>query len=186
MVVAERLAQAEEKMRKAVRVTREEFAAVRTGRASPKLVERINVEYYGSKVPLEQIAGISVPEARMLVIHPYDHNALPQIERAILASDLGINPSNDGQLIRLAFPPLTEQRRKELIKVVRERAEDGRVAVRNVRRHTKEDVERAQKHGDISEDDLHRLEKELQKLTDRFTVEIDHLLGDKEKELLEV
>ncbi|MGH2768284.1 MAG: ribosome recycling factor [Actinomycetota bacterium] len=186
MVVADKLREAEEKMRKALRVTREEFAGVRTGRASPKIVERIEVDYYGTRTPLGQIAGISVPEARLLVISPYDRNAMSAIERAILASDLGITPSNDGHVIRLSFPPLTEQRRRELIKMVRERAEEGRVAVRNVRRHTKEEMVRTERHHEISEDELIRLEKELQKLTDRYTSEIDLVLAEKERELLEV
>lgn len=185
-MVTEQLREAEDKMRKAVRVMREEFGGVRTGRASPKLVERLDIDYYGTRTPLEQVAGISVPEARLLVIHPYDRNAMGAIEKAILASDLGITPSNDGTVIRLSFPPLTQERRRELIKVVRERAEEGRVAVRNVRRHIKESMERSERHGDMSEDELKRLEKELQRLTDRFVGEIDGVLAEKEKELLEV
>ena len=186
MVVDTHLKEAEDKMHKAVQVTREELAVIRTGRASPKIVERIDVEYYGSRVPLNQIAGISVPEARMLVITPYDRNALSAIEKAILASDLGINPSNDGTIIRLTFPPLTQDRRKDLIKVVRERAEEGKVAIRNIRRHAKEEMEHVEKDGQISEDDLRRLEKELQRVTDRFTSEIDDVVAAKEQELLEV
>jgi len=164
----QQLKDAEDRMHKAVQVTREEFAVIRTGRASPKIVERIEVDYYGSRVPLNQICGISVPEARMLVVTPYDRNALGAIEKAIQGSDLGINPSNDGTVIRLAFPPLTQDRRKELIKVVRERAEEGRVAVRNVRRHVKDEMEHREREGEITEDDLRRLEKELQRVTDRF------------------
>jgi ribosome recycling factor len=186
VVVDTHLKEAEDKMHKAVQVTREELAVIRTGRASPKIVERIDVEYYGSRVPLNQIAGISVPEARMLVITPYDRNALSAIEKAILASDLGINPSNDGTIIRLTFPPLTQDRRKDLIKVVRERAEEGKVAIRNIRRHAKEEMEHVEKDGQISEDDLRRLEKELQRVTDRFTSEIDDVVAAKEQELLEV
>jgi len=186
MVVDRHLKEAQDKMHKAVQVTREELAVIRTGRASPKIVERIDVEYYGSRVPLNQIAGISVPEARMLVITPYDRNALSAIEKAILASDLGINPSNDGTIIRLTFPPLTQDRRKDLIKVVRERAEEGKVAIRNIRRHVKDDMEHVEKDGQISEDDLRRLEKELQRITDRFTSEIDDVVAAKEQELLEV
>lgn len=177
---------AEEKMHKAVQVTREEIAIIRTGRASPRLVEHIQVEYYGSKVPLNQIAGISVPEARVMVISPYDRTALSPIEKAILGSELGITPNNDGTLIRLVFPPLTQDRRKDLIKVVRERAEDGKVAVRNVRRHAKEELERLQKDGEMSEDDLRRVEKELQKVTDRGIAEIDEIVVAKEQELREV
>lgn len=177
---------AEEKMRKALQVTREELSVIRTGRASPRLVERIDVDYYGAKVPLNQIAGISVPEARMLLVTPYDRSALSAIEKAILASDLGINPSNDGSIIRLTFPPLTQDRRRDLIKLVRERAEEGRVAVRNVRRHAKEHLEHREKEGEISEDDLRRLEKELQRVTDRFIAEMDDVVAAKEQELREV
>jgi ribosome recycling factor len=182
----ERLVQAEDKMHKAVNVTREEFALIRTGRASPKLVERLLVDYYGSKTPLEQLAGISVPEARMLVISPYDRNAMSAIEKAILSSDLGITPSNDGQVIRLGFPSLTQDRRKELIRHMKERAEAGRVSVRNVRRHAKDELEHLERDGQLSEDDLKRVEKELQRLTDRFTHEIDEMVSHKEQELLEV
>ncbi|HMC09606.1 MAG TPA: ribosome recycling factor [Actinomycetota bacterium] len=185
-MVDRHLKEAQDKMHKAVQVTREELAVIRTGRASPKIVERIDVEYYGSRVPLNQIAGISVPEARMLVITPYDRNAVSAIEKAILASDLGINPSSDGTIIRLTFPPLTQDRRKDLIKVVRERAEEGKVAIRNIRRHVKDDMEHVEKDGQISEDDLRRLEKELQRVTDRFTSEIDDVVAAKEQELLEV
>lgn len=186
MVLDKQMAEAESKMRKAIAATREEFAMVRTGRASPHLLDRIEVDYYGSKTPVGQIAGISIPEARMMVISPYDKNALSGIEKAILASDLGINPSNDGSVIRLAFPPLTEERRKGLIRVVRERAEEGRVAIRNIRRHSKDEMEKMQRDGEISKDDLKRVEKELQKLTDHYVEEIDKILSHKEQELLEV
>ncbi|MEA2501552.1 MAG: ribosome recycling factor, partial [Actinomycetota bacterium] len=162
------------------------LAVIRTGRASPKLVEHLQVEYYGSKVPLNQIAGISVPEARQLVITPYDRNALSPIEKAINASELGINPSNDGTIIRLSFPPLTQDRRKELIKVARERAEEGKVAVRNVRRHVKDEMEHLERDGQMSEDDLRRQEKDLQRVTDHNVAEIDEVLAAKERELLEV
>lgn len=185
-MIDERLMDAEDRMHKAVNVTREEFAIIRTGRASPKLVERLPVDYYGTKTPLEQLAGISVPEARLLVISPYDRGAMSAIEKAILGSDLGITPSNDGQVIRLTFPPLTQDRRKELIRHMKERAEHGRVAIRNVRRHAKDELEHLQKEGELSEDDLKRVEKELQKLTDRFTHEIDEMSAHKEQELLEV
>jgi ribosome recycling factor len=185
-VIDEALRQAEQKMRKAIEVTREEFAGVRTGRASPQLLQRLTVEYYGAPTPLQQLASFSVPEPRLLVIHPYDRNAIPMIEKAIMASDLGLTPSNDGTVIRLAFPPLTEERRKELIKLVRERAEHGRVAVRNVRRHAKEEIDRDIRDGKVSEDEGKRAERELQKLTDRFVAEIDQMLERKERELLEV
>jgi len=185
-MVDDALKQAEQKMQKAIEVAREEFGGVRTGRASPQLLQRISVDYYGSQTPMQQLASFSVPEPRMLVIHPYDRNAMTMIERAIMASDLGLNPSNDGTVIRLSFPQLTEERRKELIKVVRDRAEHGRVAVRNVRRHIKEEIDRDIKGGKVSEDQGHRAEKELQKLTDHYVEEIDQMLGRKEAELMEV
>jgi ribosome recycling factor len=148
------------------------------------LLQRITVEYYGSPTPLQQLASISVPEPRMLVVQPFDKSTVNDIERALQTSDLGLNPSNDGNVIRIAFPPLTEERRKDLIKLVRNMAEDGRVAVRNVRRHSKTDMEAM--HGEISDDDIRRGEEELQKLTDRYVEKIDRLLGHKEEELLEV
>ena len=174
------------KMERAVEVTREEFAGVRTGRATSAILNRVTVDYYGTPTPMNQLASFSVPEPRLLVIQPYDRNAMAAMEKAIMQSDLGLSPSNDGQVIRLAFPQLTEERRKELIKVVHARAEDGKVAVRNVRRHAKEELERLKKDGEISEDDLNRAEKELQKLTDQHVARIDELLSHKEQELLEV
>lgn len=186
MSAEEQMKQAEEKMKKAVATTQEEFAHLRTGRASPQLLDRVEVEYYGTKTPLNQIAGISVPEARQLVISPYDKSALSAIEKAIAASDLGINPSNDGSVIRLTFPQLTEDRRKELTRTAKERAEEGRIAVRNIRRHAKDEMERSKKDGEVSEDDLKRNEKDLQKLTDHYVAHIDELLNHKEKELLEI
>ena len=180
------LKQAEEKMVKAIEVTREEFVGVRTGRASPALVQRLQVDYYGASTPLQQLAGISVPDPRSLLISPYDRSAISAIEKAILASDIGITPNNDGAAIRLNFPALTEERRKELIKLVRDRSEHGRVSIRNVRRHAKEEIERDRKSGEVSEDDMHRAEKELQKLTDKFISEIDDMLQRKESELMEV
>ena len=186
MVADATLKEAARKMRKAIAATQEEFAMIRTGRASPHLVDRIAVDYYGTKTPLGQIAGISVPEAKMLVISPYDKSALSAIEKAINASDLGIHPSNDGSVIRLAFPPLTGDRRKQLIRQVKERAEEGRVAVRNIRRHSKDHMEKMQKDGEMSQDDLKRVEKELQKLTDQCIDEIDNMTSHKEQELLEV
>lgn len=182
----EALKDAEHKMKRAVEVTREEFASVRTGRATPAILNRLLVDYYGTPTPMNQLASFSVPEPRLLVIQPFDRNAVGAMEKAIMQSDLGLTPSNDGNVIRLTFPPLTEERRKELIRVVRERAEEGRVAVRNVRRHHKEELERLERDGSISEDDLVRAEKELQKLTDRCVAEIDEVLGHKEKELMEV
>jgi ribosome recycling factor len=181
-VIDESLSEATAKMDQAVEHTAQEFGSVRTGRANPALLNRITVDYYGVQTPLQQIAGLAVPEARLLVVSPYDKSAMPAIEKAIQESDLGLNPSNDGNVIRLAFPALTEERRKELIRVVRQLAEDGRIAVRNVRRHTKDAIEAE----DVSEDDIHRAEKELQELTDQHISRIDELLVHKEEELLEV
>jgi ribosome recycling factor len=180
------LLEATEKMGKAVAHTQSDFAGIRTGRATPALVEKLRVDYYGSEVPLQQLAGFSVPEARLLVIAPYDKNSIKAIERAIMNSDLSINPSNDGQVIRLLFPQLTSERRKELVKVVRHRAEEGRVAARNVRREARRDLEQLEKDGEISADDLERAEKELEKLTHEYVAEIDRMLARKEQELLEV
>jgi ribosome recycling factor len=180
------LADTRERMNKAVEHTKAEFSSVRTGRAAPGLVEKLKVDYYGTEVPLQQLAGFSVPEARLLLITPYDKGALKAIEKAIQSSDLGINPSNDGALIRLVFPQLNEERRKELVKLVRHRAEEGRVAVRNVRRSTRHDLEGLERDGDISSDDLERAEKELEKLTHELVAEIDRLVTHKEQELLEV
>jgi ribosome recycling factor len=186
MSADETLKEADQKMRGAVSVTREELASVRTGRATPAILSRVTVDYYGAPTPLNQLASFSVPEPRLLVIQPYDRNSMSQIEKAIMQSDLGLTPSNDGQLIRLPFPPLTEERRKDLIRLVHQRAEEGRVAVRNVRRHAKEELERLEREHTISEDDLSRAEKELQKHTDQHVAEIDELLAGKEKELMEV
>ena len=175
-----------DKMRKAVRHLQDEFGAIRTGRATPGLVEKLKVDAYGADVPLQQLAGISVPEPRMLVIAPYDKGSMKAIEKAIQTSDLGINPSNDGQVIRLVFPALTEERRKELVKLVRQRAEDGRVAVRNIRRQARHDLEALEKDGDISKNDLDRAEKDLEKLTHGVIDDVDQMLEHKEHELLEV
>lgn len=180
------IAECRDKMTKAVTHLKEEFSTVRTGRATPALVEKIRVDYYGSDVPLQQLAGFSVPEPRVLVVMPYDKGAMSAIEKAIQQSDLGINPGNDGQVIRLAFPPLTEERRKELVKVVKHRAEDGRVAVRNARRSARQELEALEKDGEISEDELDRVEKELEKATHEVVSEVDQMLAHKEQELLEV
>jgi ribosome recycling factor len=178
--------EAKDKMRKAVVHMQEEFAGIRTGRATPAIVEKLKVDYYGSDVPLQQLATFSVPEPRVLVISAYDKSAVKAIEKAIQASDVGVTPSNDGALIRLTFPELTADRRKQLVKVVKARAEDGRVAVRNVRRHARQELEHLEKDGEISRDDLDRIEKELEKLTHEIIAEIDTMSGHKEKELLEV
>ena len=174
------------KMDQAVAHLKDDLAGIRTGRAAPAVINRVTVEYYGTPVPLNQLAGVSVPEPRLLLIQPFDKSAISSIERAIMQSDLGITPSNDGNVIRLAFPPLTEERRKELVKQVHHRAEESRVAVRNVRRHAKEEMEKLEHDGAISQDDLIRAEKELQKLTDRFVTEVDEIQGHKEQELMEV
>ncbi|MGD0081782.1 MAG: ribosome recycling factor [Acidimicrobiales bacterium] len=173
-------------MHKAVDHAKADFASVRTGRASPVLIEKLRVDYYGTEVPMQQVAGFSVPEPRVLVVSPYDKGALKAIEKAISSSDLGINPSNDGTVIRLVFPELTTERRKELVKVVRHRAEDGRVAVRNVRRATRHELEALEKDGEISSDELERAEKELEKLTHELIAQVEHQLAAKEKELLEL
>ncbi|HEV2768052.1 MAG TPA: ribosome recycling factor [Acidimicrobiales bacterium] len=180
------LADTTAKMGKAVEHTRAEFSSIRTGRASPALVEKLSVDYYGSEVPLQQLAGFSVPEARLLVIQPYDRGALGAIEKAIQNSDLGINPGNDGHVVRLSFPPLTSERRKDLVRVVKHMAEEGRVAIRNLRRSARHDLEALERESDISADDLERAEKELEKVTARFVGEIDTALEHKEHELLEV
>ena len=183
-MISDLLTEAEHKMDQATDHVASEFSTVRTGRANPQLLQRITVEYYGSPTPLQQLASISVPEPRMLVVQPFDKSTVGDIERALQTSELSLNPTNDGNVIRIAFPPLTEERRKDLIKVVRTMAEEGRVAVRNIRRHSKSDMESM--HGEISDDDIRRGEDELQKLTDRYIDQIDRLLGHKEEELLEV
>jgi ribosome recycling factor len=177
---------ASEKMGKALGHLKEDLGGIRTGRATPGILNRVTVEYYGAPVPLQQLASMSVPEPRTLMVQPFDKTAIGAIEKAILTSDLGVNPSNDGNVIRLSFPPLTEERRRDLVKQVHSRAEDGRVAVRNVRRHHKDEVEKLEKQHEISEDDLKRAEKELQKLTDQFVAEIDEIQRHKEQELMEV
>src|SRR5947209_12803068 len=180
------LVETTDKMAKAVAHTQSEFATVRAGRATPGLVEKLKVDYYGSEVPLQQLAGFSVPEPRVLVVSPYDKGSIKAIEKAIQASDLGINPSNDGQVIRLSFPQLTADRRKELVKVVKHRAEEGRVAVRNIRRSARHELEALEKEGHVSSDDLEWAEKELDKLTHDYVEEIDSMVQHKEHELLEV
>ena len=183
-MISDLLSEGEHKMGLAVDHVAGEFSTVRTGRANPQLLQRITVDCYGSPTPLQQLASISVPEPRMLVVHPFDKATISDIERAIQMAELGLNPSNDGSVIRIAFPTLTEERRKELIRVVKHMAEEGRVAVRNVRRHAKSEMEEL--HGEISDDDIHRGEDDLQKLTDRYVEKIDQLITNKEAELLEV
>jgi ribosome recycling factor len=186
MTVDSALKAATEKMDKAIAVLKDELAGVRTGRATPALLQRVVVDYYGTPVPIQQLASFSVPEPRTLVISPFDRNAIASMEKAIMTSDLGITPGNDGTVIRLSFPPLTEERRKELIKLVHHRGEEGRVAVRNIRRHSKEELEKLEREGGISEDDLVRSEKELQKLTDKHISDIDEVVAHKDAELKEI
>jgi ribosome recycling factor len=186
MTVDSALKAATEKMDKAIAVLKDELAGVRTGRATPALLQRVVVDYYGTPVPIQQLASFSVPEPRTLVISPFDRNAIAAMEKAIMTSDLGITPGNDGTVIRLSFPPLTEERRKELIKLVHHRGEEGRVAVRNIRRHSKEELEKLEREGGISEDDLVRSEKELQRLTDKHISDIDEVVAHKDAELKEI
>jgi ribosome recycling factor len=186
IVIDEELLEAMEKMGKAVEHTQVQFTTVRTGRATPALVERLIVNYYGSDVPLQQLAGFSVPEARQLVVKPHDKGSLNAIEKAIRDSDLGLSPSNDGVVIRLNVPALTEERRKEYVKIVKNMAEDGRIAVRNVRRDGRKHLEAAEKKHEISADELERAEKELEKITHDHTDEIDKAFARKEHELLDV
>ncbi len=180
------LAEAREKMHKAIEHAQHEFASVRTGRASPALIENLRIDYYGTDTPLKQIAGFNVPEARLLVVTPYDKSSVKAIEKAIQNSDLGINPSSDGNVIRLAFPPLTEERRRDMVKVVHGKAEEGKVALRGVRRAIRKELDLLEKDGDISSDELERAEKELEKITHDQVAEIDRMLQHKERELLEV
>jgi ribosome recycling factor len=180
------LSDADEKMQGAIAHTRSEFGKIRTGRANPTLITDLPVEYYGTQTPLQQLANVSVPEPRMLTVNPFDASALKEIERAIAAADLGLNPSNDGQLIRVVFPELTEERRKQFVKLARERAEEGRVSVRNIRRSAKSDIAELEDEGEATEDDVRRADKRLQDITDRHIAQIDALLAAKEKELLEV
>jgi ribosome recycling factor len=185
-VIDETLLDALEKMDKAVQHVQGQFATVRTGRAAPALVEQLPVEYYGAPVPLQQLAAIQVPEARQLLVKPHDRSAMAAIEKAIRDSDLGVSPNNDGVVIRLNFPALTEERRRDYVKIARNMAEDGRVAVRNIRRDTRKTLEAAEKASEISADDLDRAEKELDKMTHDHVERIDQALGRKETELLEV
>jgi ribosome recycling factor len=185
-MVEEFLADGRDRMDKAVVATHNEFNTIRTGRASTALLDRIIVDYYGSKTPLKQLANLSAPEPRLLVITPYDKSGMKDIEHAIMESELGLNPNNDGNVIRLSIPELTEERRLELVKVVKGLAENGRVAVRNIRRHVLHDIEELQKDGEISEDDLRRTKDEFQKVTDKHIEKIEEMLKHKEGEILEV
>jgi ribosome recycling factor len=182
----ELIADARERMDKSVEAIRSEFGSVRTGRASPALLDRIMVDYYGAQTPLKQLATISAPEARLLSVQPYDKNSIKSIEKAILESDVGLTPNNDGSIIRLQIPELTEERRKQLVKVVHSICEEGRVAVRNIRRDIMHDLRELKSEGEVGSDDEHRAEQELQKLTDEKVGELDSLMHNKEAEILEV
>jgi ribosome recycling factor len=184
--VASALADAASKMDKAVEVAKDDFATIRTGRAHPALFNKIMVDYYGTYTPLSQLASIQVPEARMAIISPFDKGAMPAIEKAIRESDLGVNPGNDGVVIRVALPQLSEERRKDYIKVAKGKAEDSKISIRNIRRAAKEAMEKMEKDGDIGKDDTSRGEKELEKVTSERVTKIDELLKYKEAELLEV
>ena len=185
-IIDDFLKDAREHMDKSVDATRSKFGSVRTGRASPALLDRIVVDYYGAMTPLKQLATVSAPEARLLTVQPYDKNSVKAIERAILESDIGLTPNNDGNIIRLQVPELTEERRKQLVKVVRGLAEEGKVAIRNIRRDTLHDLRELRDSGEAGSDDEHRAEEALQKLTDEKTKELDALLKGKEEEILEV
>jgi ribosome recycling factor len=186
VVIEETLLEAEEKMEKAVVVAKEDFAAIRTGRAHPAMFNKIVADYYGAMTPINQLASFSVPEPRMAVVTPFDKSALRNIEQAIRDSDLGVNPSNDGNIIRVVFPELTEQRRREYIKVAKGKAEDAKISIRSVRRKAKEAIDKAVKDGDIGEDEGRRAEKELDDTTAKYVTQVDELLKHKEAELLEV
>jgi ribosome recycling factor len=185
-VIDDTLLEAEEKMDKAVEVAKEDFAVIRTGRATPALFSKILVDYYGSPTPLQQLASFATPEARVVIITPYDRSSLGNVEKAIRDSDLGVNPANDGTIIRVVLPQLTEERRREFIKVAKHKAEDARVSVRNIRRRAKEELDRIARDGEAGEDEVGRAEKELELVTKRHVETIDDLLRHKETELLAV
>lgn len=185
-VIEETLFDAEEKMEKAVSVARDDLAAIRTGRANPGMFSRINIDYYGSMTPITQLSSINVPEARLVVIKPYEANQLRNIEDAIRNSDLGVNPGNDGNVIRISIPQLTEERRRELVKQAKSKGEDAKVSVRSIRRKAMEELARIKKDGDAGEDEVSRAEKELDKATQNYTGQVDELVKHKEGELLEV
>lgn len=180
------ISDAKERMTKAIQSYTRELAGIRAGRANASLLDRITVEYYGAPTPINQLAGVNVPEARLLVIQPYDKSILNEIEKAILKSDIGITPTNDGNVIRLAIPQLTEERRKELVKLVKKESEDAKIAIRNIRRDANDDLKKLEKNGDITEDDLRGYSDDIQKLTDEQISKIDDITKDKEKEILEV
>lgn len=176
----------EEKMNKTISVLQENFSEVRAGRANPAILNKVKVDYYGVPTPINQVAGVSVPEARLIVIQPWDMSILKEIEKAILASDIGITPNNDGKVIRLSFPELNEERRKEIVKDIRKMAEDAKVSIRSLRRDGMDEAKKAEKEGEMTEDDLRNAENEIQKLTDKKTDEIDQILANKEKEIMNI
>ncbi|MFW5777487.1 MAG: ribosome recycling factor, partial [Spirochaetota bacterium] len=176
----------EDKMKKSLSALEDEFNTLRTGRASPALFDKVRVEYYGNPTPINQVATISVPEARLVVIQPWDKSIIGDIEKAIQKSELSVNPSNDGKVIRISIPPLTEERRKEFVKIAKNMAEQSRVSIRNVRRDANDELKKSQKDGDLSEDELKRAEDEVQKLTDTYIDKVNSTLDEKEKEILEV
>lgn len=184
--MAEPIQVAEEKMKKAIENLKEEFATVRAGRANPHILDKVMVDYYGVPTPIPQVASITVPEARMIVIQPWEARMLKEIEKAIQKSDLGVNPTNDGKVIRLIFPELTEERRKELVKQVKKMAEDAKVAIRNIRREALDEYKKMKKNNEITEDDLKDAEEDVQKLHDKYIEQIEKLLSAKEKEIMEV
>ena len=185
-MIDETLLEAEEKMDKAVAVAKDDFGAIRTGRAHPGMFAKIVADYYGAPTPINQLAGFQIPEPRMVIVSPYDAGSMKAIEQAIRDSDLGVNPSNDGKIIRINLPELTEERRRDYIKLARHKAEDSRIAIRNIRRHAKERLDRMAKDGEAGEDDVHRAEKLLEDLTHAYVAQVDDLLKHKEAELLEV
>jgi ribosome recycling factor len=185
-VIDETLLEAEEKMEKAVAVAKEEFAGIRTGRAHPSMFNKITAEYYGTQTPVNQLASFHMPEPRMVIIQPFDKSSMAAIEKAIRNSDLGVNPGNDGTIIRVIFPELSEERRREYIKIARHKAEDSRVSIRNIRRHAKDSLDKLVKGGEAGEDDGRRAERELDDLTHAYVAQVDELLKHKEAELLEV
>ena len=185
-MIDETLLEAEEKMEKAVAVAKDEFAGIRTGRAHPSMFNKITAEYYGTQTPVNQLASFHMPEPRMVIIQPFDKSSMGAIEKAIRNSDLGVNPSNDGTIIRVIFPELSEERRREYIKIARHKAEDSRVSIRNIRRHAKDSLDKLVKGGDAGEDEGRRAERELDDLTHTYVTQVDELLKHKEAELLEV
>jgi len=185
-MIDDTLLEAEEKMEKAVAVAKEDFATIRTGRAHPSMFNKITAEYYGTQTPVNQLASFHMPEPRMVVVQPFDKSSMAAIEKAIRNSDLGVNPTNDGNLIRVVFPELSEERRRDYIRVARHKAEEGRVSIRNIRRHAKDAIDKLVKNGDEGEDDGRRAEAELEKVTHTYVVQVDELLKNKETELLDI